>query len=191
MLLPLILASLLLLVLKAVSSYLRGSIGIGIRMANLRLRRVTLGIRKEKSAARFEFEDGSRTYLMDLDAYEVRAVEAFTRLNGTSLYHLRLGTSIVQFRASVNRGRHFIWGLALCTTRSLADIRDLLDRCPSGGAQLGRLIAEETRRTLQWDLRGIEMKDLGVMFRRCFLLTGIPYGIDIILAIPFPSHNGR
>ena len=188
---PLALAVLASLIIGITAIYFREVFGIGIRMANLKLRRVTLGIAEKESGARLEFEDGTKMNLMDLDKCEARAVEVLARCNGTSLSYLRLGTSIVQFRASVNRGRHFIWGLALCTARGSADIQDLLDKCPGGNDQLKGLMVEETKRALQWDLRGIEMKDLNVMFARCFLLTGIPYGIDIFLAIPFPSRTGR
>ncbi len=189
--LPLVLAVLALLIIKATAIYFRRVLGTGIRMVNLKLRRVTLGVAEKESAARFEFEDGEKLWLMDLDVHERRAVKSLAGYNGTSLYILTPCTSLVPFQASVNRGRHFFWGVALSSVRGSADLRDLLDRNPGGNDQLILGLIEETRRTLQWGLRGVELNDLRTMFARSYLLTGMPYGVKILFAIALPSRTGR
>jgi hypothetical protein len=171
--------------------FIRHAQRAALQTYGFRLKCVTLGGTNAETAARLQFKDGTIVYAMDLSEEGQRAVRTFARhLEADFATLLMPLEAYLPFRASVNRGRHFLFGLVKATRRIDVSLRDMLDRFPSGGRAFIDELIEQSRQTLQWGLQG-SLEELRPKTKQSFELKGLPFDVRIVCAKAFPNHQRR
>lgn len=157
-------------------------------------KQVTLGIDKGEALARFVFANDAVIWIRGIpDQDHANAVEALARYSEAEFGVLVVVPKFpIRFKASVDRGRHFLRGVAMVTCREDSDLVDLVQRYPKGNEHFARELFGAVQATIQWGLRGVSPPDLKDAYSgKDFPLEHLPFSVRILVGKLVSNSSGR